>query len=267
MEFIGTLRIRKEGTGYTIKYNSLYFYFNSVEYSQLKKVYALITDNKNISDKQKKTQIYSFLYATGNVPRSGISVSENYADFICLNSKRIKKSNKFRKDLAFFLDTFFTTAKIAICDKEKKILSLSNKERVYDDLLAMEKNNVVDTIFLIKVESESCDKIIGSQSFFGQVASKPCSQICGTAIFAENFMPEDKFKNYILIKEFTEPTDLPIMGSAKGIITEEGGLTSHAAIVSRELGKPCLIGVEGCTKILKDGDKIKVVDGNIYKIN
>ncbi|PIU02732.1 MAG: hypothetical protein COT55_01985 [Candidatus Diapherotrites archaeon CG09_land_8_20_14_0_10_32_12] len=141
MEFIGTLRIRKEGTGYTIKYNSLYFYFNSVEYSQLKKVYALITDNKNISDKQKKTQIYSFLYATGNVPRSGISVSENYADFICLNSKRIKKSNKFRKDLAFFLDTFFTTAKIAICDKEKKILSLSNKERVYDDLLAMENNN------------------------------------------------------------------------------------------------------------------------------
>ena len=71
----------------------------------------------------------------------------------------------------------------------------------------------------------------------------------------------------ILISEYTRPNLVVGMAVCKGIITEEGGLTSHAAIVSRELGKPCLIGVEGCTKALKDGDKIKVVDGNIYKIN
>jgi pyruvate,water dikinase len=56
------------------------------------------------------------------------------------------------------------------------------------------------------------------------------------------------------------------MAICQGIITEEGGLTSHAAIVSRELGKPCLIGVEGCTTELTDGDRIKVINGKIYKL-
>lgn len=70
----------------------------------------------------------------------------------------------------------------------------------------------------------------------------------------------------ILISEYTRPNLVVGMAVCKGIITEEGGLTSHAAIVSRELGKPCLIGVEGCTDALKDGDAIKVINGKIYKI-
>lgn len=49
---------------------------------------------------------------------------------------------------------------------------------------------------------------------------------------------------------------LEIMNMCSGIITEEGGLLSHASVVSRELKKPCLIGVVNATKILKDGDSI-----------
>jgi pyruvate,water dikinase len=49
---------------------------------------------------------------------------------------------------------------------------------------------------------------------------------------------------------------LEIMHLSAGIITEEGGLLSHASVVSRELGKPCLIGVANATKFLKDGDQI-----------
>ena len=41
-----------------------------------------------------------------------------------------------------------------------------------------------------------------------------------------------------------------------GIITEEGGLLSHASVVSREMGKPCLIGVDNATAIIHDGDRI-----------
>jgi pyruvate,water dikinase len=70
----------------------------------------------------------------------------------------------------------------------------------------------------------------------------------------------------ILVSQYTRPSLVVGMAICKGIITEEGGLTSHAAIVSRELGKPCLIGVERCTNAIKDGDKIKVVDGKIYKL-
>jgi pyruvate, water dikinase len=48
------------------------------------------------------------------------------------------------------------------------------------------------------------------------------------------------------------------MKKASAIITDEGGITSHAAIVSREMKKPCVIGTKIATKILKDGDLVEV---------
>jgi phosphoenolpyruvate synthase/pyruvate phosphate dikinase len=48
------------------------------------------------------------------------------------------------------------------------------------------------------------------------------------------------------------------MQRASGFITDEGGITCHAAIVSREMGKPCIIGTRNATKILKDGDLVQV---------
>lgn len=51
---------------------------------------------------------------------------------------------------------------------------------------------------------------------------------------------------------------IEIMNMSSGIITEEGGLLSHASVVSRELKKPCLIGVEGATVTLHDGDFVKL---------
>jgi len=48
------------------------------------------------------------------------------------------------------------------------------------------------------------------------------------------------------------------MQKAVAVVTEEGGLTSHAAITSRELGIPCIVGTKIATKILKDGDRVEV---------
>ncbi|MBS3176010.1 hypothetical protein J4457_02125 [Candidatus Woesearchaeota archaeon] len=48
------------------------------------------------------------------------------------------------------------------------------------------------------------------------------------------------------------------MKRSGAIVTEEGGITSHAAIVSRELKKPCIVGTGNCTKLLKDGDYVEV---------
>lgn len=60
----------------------------------------------------------------------------------------------------------------------------------------------------------------------------------------------------ILISYATTPDILPAMKKASAIVTEQGGITSHAAIVSRELNVPCLIGVKYATKVFKDGDKV-----------
>ena len=60
-------------------------------------------------------------------------------------------------------------------------------------------------------------------------------------------------KGDIMVTDMTTPDFVPAMKRAAGIITNRGGLTSHAAIVSRELGVPCIVGTTTATHILKDG--------------
>jgi pyruvate,water dikinase len=62
----------------------------------------------------------------------------------------------------------------------------------------------------------------------------------------------------ILVSIATDPDIVPAMKKAAAIVTEQGGITSHAAIVSRELGTPCIIGTKIATKLLKDGDLVEV---------
>lgn len=62
----------------------------------------------------------------------------------------------------------------------------------------------------------------------------------------------------ILVTSMTNPEFLPLMKKSGAIIAEGGGVLSHAAIASRELGKPCLLYVQGATQALKDGDMVEV---------
>ncbi|MFQ5621073.1 MAG: PEP-utilizing enzyme [Candidatus Nanoarchaeia archaeon] len=62
----------------------------------------------------------------------------------------------------------------------------------------------------------------------------------------------------ILITGMTRPDYLSLMQKAAAFVTDEGGVTCHAAIVSRELGKPCVIGTKHATKVFKDGDLVEV---------
>jgi phosphohistidine swiveling domain-containing protein len=62
----------------------------------------------------------------------------------------------------------------------------------------------------------------------------------------------------VLVTSMTRPEFVPLMKKAAAIVTDEGGITCHAAIVSRELGVPCVIGTKVATKVLKDGDLVEV---------
>ncbi len=62
----------------------------------------------------------------------------------------------------------------------------------------------------------------------------------------------------ILVASTTRPDYVPIMKKAAAIVTNEGGITCHAAIVARELGIPCVVGAKIATKIFKDGDLVEV---------
>jgi len=75
------------------------------------------------------------------------------------------------------------------------------------------------------------------------------------------FSPAD-FKNFcrddILVAKMTSTDFIPIMKRAGAFVTDEGGLACHAAIVSREYDKPCIIGTKIATKVFKDGDLVEV---------
>jgi phosphoenolpyruvate synthase/pyruvate phosphate dikinase len=65
----------------------------------------------------------------------------------------------------------------------------------------------------------------------------------------------------VLVASMTRPEMLPAMKKAAAIVTDEGGVTCHAAIVSRELGIPCIIGTKIATNAFKDGDEVEVDAG------
>lgn len=69
---------------------------------------------------------------------------------------------------------------------------------------------------------------------------------------------ENLLSGEILVTSMTDPNMVPAMKRAAAIVTDEGGITCHAAIVSRELGIPCVIGTKIATKVFKNGDLVEV---------
>lgn len=93
----------------------------------------------------------------------------------------------------------------------------------------------------------------------------------GTAQVVKDVKNISQFKpGEILVTDMTDPDWVPIMRIASAIVTNRGGRTSHAAIVSRELGLPCIVGTNNATEVIKNGQSITVdcsegEHGIIYK--
>ncbi|MFF3023750.1 phosphoenolpyruvate synthase [Gottfriedia sp. NPDC057948] len=62
----------------------------------------------------------------------------------------------------------------------------------------------------------------------------------------------------ILVTSFTDPSWTPLFVAIKGLVTEVGGLMTHGAVIAREYGLPAVVGVENATKLIKDGQRIRV---------
>ena len=79
---------------------------------------------------------------------------------------------------------------------------------------------------------------------------------------AQTILNQSEVKNFkkgsILFTPMTSPEFLPAMKLAAAIVTDEGGLSCHAAIIARELGKPCVISTKFASKVIKDGDAVEV---------
>jgi phosphohistidine swiveling domain-containing protein len=98
---------------------------------------------------------------------------------------------------------------------------------------------------------------IKKKEISGAIANR--GKAIGRAKIVETKNDFKKFKKGdILIATMTRPEYVSIMKIASAIVTNEGGITCHAAIISRELNLPCIIGTQFATEVLKDGDLVEV---------
>jgi len=94
----------------------------------------------------------------------------------------------------------------------------------------------------------------------GAIAGIPVSSgvIEGRARVILNMEDADLEDDDILVTSFTDPSWTPLFVSIKGLVTEVGGLMTHGAVIAREYGLPAVVGMENATKLIKDGQRIRV---------
>lgn len=106
-----------------------------------------------------------------------------------------------------------------------------------------------------ELQHDQTKELTGSTAVLGKIKGTACVYRWGDDITEKMKVIK---KHPILIAGQTRPSMMPIIRQAKGIVTDEGGVTSHAAIVSRELGIPSVIGTIHATKVFKDGDVVEL---------
>lgn len=116
----------------------------------------------------------------------------------------------------------------------------------------------------VKVPSKDAKEFEGEAILSGLAASPGVAS--GIVKIIHDISELEKIKKGdVMVTEMTNPDMVVAMQKSAAIVTDEGGVTSHAAIVSREMGIPAVVGTDDATKKLKDGDEI-TVDGNSGKV-
>lgn len=153
----------------------------------------------------------------------------------------------FHEEILDFLDDKKINRKVL--DERKKEYAISCIKGKLRELHGKE---------MLKLESEiKQEKIVETAEIKGSVASQ--GKVKGIAKIVNNVDDLSKVqKGDILISGMTKPDYIIAMEKAAAFVTDEGGITCHAAIISREMNKPCIIGTKVATKVLKDGDLVEV---------
>jgi len=211
---------------------------NPDEYYVFKPTGKIIS--KNIGEKKVK-MIYQAnpAHPTRNVPvspaeRIKASISDAQAIELAKWGMIVEKHYKKPMDMEWALDA--NDKKLYMIQARPETVQSQKDWSVLEQYKIGKKSRIV-------VQGQSVGSKIGS----------------GVANKILNAKDINKFKDgQILVTEMTDPDWEPIMKVASAIVTDKGGRTCHAAIVSRELGIPCIVGTNNATRKIKSGDKLTV---------
>ena len=197
-----------------------------------------------------------------------------------LNKLYFGSESYLTKILAILAKQFNLTDEILRLYSKKDILNLFDKKKVVEQTLEDRKLAYVmigKDNKLNYIDGKEAKKIVSKfdiaqhefhQEIKGKTANKGVVRGKVKVIIADygNFdglkkVMEAMDNGDILIAETTSPELMPACSKASAIVTNQGGMMSHAAIVSREMDIPCIVGTGNATDLLKDGDLVEV-DGD-----
>ncbi|MDI3474124.1 MAG: pyruvate, water dikinase [Candidatus Woesearchaeota archaeon] len=201
-----------------------------------------------------------------------------------------KKLGSKSEKLVYAVDGNKRTKNIPVSEEDQKrfvlsddeILKLANWAMIIEDhysekrgkktFMDMEwaKDGLTNELFIVQARPETVHSIKNKNVLEKYILKEKSKVLCegmsvgskiGTGIVSiikdpseiDSFVPGS-----VLVTEMTDPDWNPIMKKASSIITNKGGRTCHAAIVSRELGIPCVVGTVNATEVLKNGQEVTV---------
>ncbi len=141
-----------------------------------------------------------------------------------------------------------------------KVNKINLKKRHNSMFIVCEKNKKTQIIYgnearkLLAVVQSATHKELKGMVASGGGAQKIRGKVC----VVSNPEKINFNEGEVLVTSMTRVEFVPMMRKAKAIITDEGGIACHAAIVSREMNKPAIIGTKNATRILKDGDIVEM---------
>ncbi|MEK7463623.1 MAG: PEP-utilizing enzyme [Patescibacteria group bacterium] len=227
--------------------------------------------------------------------KASLDLTENQARIFDITADIIFLKN-YRKDVSFH--GYYVLNKVFQEIGKRKFLSINQLQvmshiEIIEMLNSGKSANLMtinkrksDTIILIRDGKSQILSGIDASSFIRKeesyiekdtidVSAKEFKGVCACSGHAKGPIkiintPEEMGKmdeGDIMLSHTTFPSLVPAMKKAAAIITEDGGVTCHAAIVARELNTPCVTGIKLLTSILKDGDMVEVdANSGIVKI-
>jgi len=173
---------------------------------------------------------------------------------LCKYSCEIMKENKLPQEMfQLVLATEYLSGKLPSLKELKQRFDLGTFIVAFDDHIELASGKAAQKLH------KQIEQLRGNENFDLRGQPACLGRITGKVRIVRG--PEDfeKFKQgEILVAVMTRPEHVFLMKKAAGIITDEGGVTCHAAIVSRELNVPCIVGTQRATKLLKTGQEVEL---------
>ncbi len=147
-------------------------------------------------------------------------------------------------------------------EKEYSIITIDEKVTSFAGDEAQKIDNILTRYIKVQKREEKTQKVESSDNIVtGMIANMGC--ITGRAKILNSYEDISNVNiGDIIISTMTLPNYIAAMEKARGFITDEGGITCHAAILSREFNVPCIVGTINATKIIKDNDLIELDANN-----